>query len=738
MRAASLALASIILLNASCAPAENRAARPTASSSPGRPGANLGQAPLLFIPNQGQMESQVAYYLQGQDTAIYFAADGLTVAITGQANGEVKSGRWVLKLDFVGANPDVFLEARDPAETVVSYFKGAPEQWHTGLPTFRRLVYCDLWPGIDLVFSSAAGWLKYEFVIHPGASPDQIRLAYRGATGLKQTPSGQLEVETPLGSLYDDAPVAYQLTGADQRVIPVTYALAAGRPGESSPEAEPVYTYHFQVADYDPTRPLIIDPIGLVYAGYIGGSNFDISKGIVVDNEGAAYIAGETLSGHERFPVSVGPDLTYNGEYDAFVAKIRPDGSGLVYAGYIGGSAHDYALGIAVDEHGAAYISGRAFSDETSFPVLVGPDLTHNGAADVFVAKVKPDGSGLIYAGYIGGGEGEEGYGIAVDKDGSAYVTGYTDSAETTFPVRGGPDPTYNGLGDAFVARVNPEGSELIYAGYIGGSGTDLGRGLAIDANGAVYVVGRTDSDEATFPVLVGPDLTYNGSYLDAYVAKVRPDGSGLEYCGYIGGSEYDIGIGIAVDGDGAAYIAGYTASDQTTFPVRGGPDLIHDMNEGNPDAFVAKVRPDGDGLVYCGYVGGSGEDVARGMAVDESGAAYIMGYTESDETTFPVLSGPDLTYNGIRDAYAAKVLPDGSKLVYCGYIGGSEADEGFDIAVDRNGAAYVVGKTNSDPSTFPLKIGPGLAHNGGYPDAFVAKIDPVFPTYLPVVINGQ
>ncbi len=570
--------------------------------------------------------------------------------------------RWVLKLDFLDANPDVKPIGEHPTPAVISYFKGPPEQWETGLKTYTTLVYPNLWPGIDLVYTGTVNRLKYQFVVKPGANPSQIRLAYRGATAVRLNEAGQLEVSTPVGGFQDDKPYAYQNVDGHQVTVDVAYAV------ETSASAD-AHVYRFHVGAYDPREPLVLDPAMLVYCGYIGGSSADFGEGIAVDGDGNAYVTGSTSSTEATFPVTVGPYLTHNGFWDAFVAKVNPDGTGLVYCGYIGGDRYDYSYGIAVDGAGGAYVIGWTESTEATFPATVGPDLTYNGQSDAFVAKVRPDGTGLVYCGYIGGYREDEADSIAVDGYGNAYVTGWTRSFEDTFPVTVGPHLTFSGDLDAFVAKVKADGTRLVYCGYIGGSGADAGSGIAVDRAGNAYVTGRTSSDQNSFPVTVGPDLTFNGD-LDAFMAKVNPDGTGLVYCGYIGGSGTDSGTGIAVDGDGNAYVTGYTPSTEATFPVTIGPDLTFN---GWFDAFVAKVTPSGTGLEYCGYIGGIGSDEGYGIAVDGSGNAYVTGVTWSTEATFPVIVGPDLTHNGGRDAFVAKVNPDGTALVYCGYIGGQD-----------------------------------------------------------------
>ena len=713
----------------------------------------FGQLPLYFVENQGQVNECVAYYIQGRDKTIYFTAEGVTFVLTdltpqppslqergsdlplrvGEGLRERALQRWTVKLDFLGARPNVYPSGQDKTEAVISYFKGSPDQWHTGLPTYARLVYPDLWPGIDLVYYGTANRLKYEFIVHPGADPAQIRLAYRGATGVMLNTAGQLAVSTPLGGFTDDTPVAWQEIGGRRVPVPVAYALAETH---LDPDLANPQSYTFRLGAYDPTLPLVLDPAVLVYCGYIGGNYEDWGYSIAVDGAGHAYVTGSTLSSQDTFPVTVGPDLIYNGNDDAFVAKVKADGTGLLYCGYIGGFAYDWGFGIAVDGDGNAYVTGATHSSEATFPVTEGPDLTYNGSLwDAFVAKVKADGTGLVYCGYIGGSGDDVGYDIAVDGAGNAYVTGYTSSSEATFPVKIGPDPTYNGgLWDVFVAKVKPDGTGLVYCGYIGGDDRDDGHGIAVDEMGNAYVTGSALSSQATFPVTVGPDLTYNGGWGDAFVAMVKADGTGLVYCGYIGGSGDDSGYCIAVDGAGHAYVTGYTSSSEATFPVAVGPDLIYN---GNADAFVARVKADGTGLVYCGYIGGSGRDWGDGTAVDGAGNAYVTGATYSSETTFPVIMGPDLTYNGGDDGFVARVKADGTAFVYCGYIGGSGNDYGYDIAVDRVGHAYITGEAYSSEATFPVTVGPDLTFNGIY-DAFVAKVAysrlivlPLFKGYL-------
>ena len=691
--------------------------------------------PLYFIDNQGQLDARVAYYIQGRDKSVYFTPQGVTVVLTGAGEQEAVAGtdvhplsqggvgsvrqatlartvqRWTVKLDFVDANPNAKPVGEEPTSAVISYFKGPRERWKTGLPTYASLVYRDLWPGIDLVYTGTGSRLKCTFLVQPGADPNQIQLAYRGATAVRVNEAGQLEVSTPLGDFHEDKPYAYQEVEGQRLQVAAAYILE----GEASDRVQ----YSFRLGAYDQRQPLVLDPVILIYAGYLGGSSSDVGFSIAVDSTGHVYVTGLTRSTEATFLVSGGPDLTHNGGTDAFVAKVNAAGTALDYAGYIGGSGFDVGRGIAVDSTGHAYVTGNTASTEATFPVSGGPDLTHNGGSDAFVAKVNTAGTALDYAGYIGGSGFDEGLGIAVDSTGHAYVTGNTTSTEASFPVGGGPDLTLDGSDDAFVAKVNAAGTALDYAGYIGGSWSEVGFSIAVDSAGHAYVTGDTTSTEATFPVSGGPDLTHNGG-TDAFVAKVNAAGTALDYAGYLGGSGFDVGRGIAVDSTGHAYVTGNTASTEATFPVRGGPDLTHN---GGTDAFVAKVNAAGTALDFAGYLGGSGSDIGFSIAVDSTGHAYVTGNTTSTEATFPVSGGPDLTHNGGTDAFVAKVNAAGTALDYAGYLGGSGFDVGRGIAVDSTGNAYVTGNTNTSDASFQMRVGPDLTHNGGFVDPFVAKI---------------
>ncbi len=750
--------------------AQTMTAAPIAPTKPVQ--IEASKLPLYFIENHGQVDDHVAYYVQGKDASVYFAPTGATFVLRQSAAPDGTTAQLqrvalhaprpasepppdVLTLDFVGANPRVRPQGRDKTAAVISYFRGAREQWQTGLPTYSSVVYPELWPGIDLVYSGDNRRLKYTFVVKPRADPRQILLAYHGATDLHRANDGSLIVRTPGGGFSEEKPYVYQEINGQQ--VPVTAAYVT-----EYLAAEKSHRYRFQLGAHNPEYSLIVDPATLIYAGYIGGSGAEFGNGIAVDTNGNAYITGSTTttSTSYPFPTKLGPDLSFNGALDAFVAKVRADGTGLIYAGYIGGSARDTANGIAVDRAGSAYVVGYTESPQATFPRLVGPDLSYNGGAlDVFVAKVRPDGLGLLYSGYVGGRTDEAAFRIAVDAAGNAYIMGLTDSLQTTFPdgdgfgTLPGPDRTYNGgISDAFVAKVKANGSGLAYATYIGGSGNEIGAGIAVDGAGNAYAVGTTSSTQATFPdgdgfgTLPGVDKVYNGGINDAFVAKIHAAGTVFSYASFIGGNLADVATGVAVDKTGNAYVVGFTQSLAATFPVRIGPRLAY--RGGTSDGFITKVNATGAALVYSGYIGRTGADACVDVAVDSAGGAYVVGETTppssggGGKVAFPAprpdrLPSPhflraalDQTENGRTDTLLVKVRPDGTNFVYAGYIGGNNNDGGAGVAVDRTGNAYITGYTYSYETSFP--DGNGIPPSLPSPDrtfsvtnaeAYVAKI---------------
>jgi len=637
----------------------------------------------------------------------------------------------VLHMKLVGGNARADVTGLEELPGKSNYFIGNdPTKWRTNVPNYGKVKYADVYPGVDLVYYGNQGQLEYDFVVQPGADPGQIALdlgagLIHGQRGvpLRIEGNGDLVVATDDGEVTLRKPVVYQPTSHDPRTTNE----------EPSPLCEKVINGNyalkgdlvsFEVANYDKTRPLVIDP-ALAYSTYLGGSGGDLGYGIAVDASGNAYVTGYTSS--SNFPVTPGAfQTTFGGGLeDAFVSKLNATGSALIYSSYLGGSSYDTGSSIAVDASGDVYVVGATTS--SNFPTT--PGAFQTTCCGAFITKIRADGSALLYSTYLGGSDLTEAFGIATDAQGNAYVTGYTYSSD--FPITPGAfQTTFLGFGNAFVTKLNVAGSALVYSTYLRGTKGiqlfDNGNAIAVDASGNAYVTGLTEfSDLPTTPGAFQP--TFVGNY-DAFVTEFNAAGSALVFSTFLGGTYANVGNGIAVDRSGNVYVMG--ATNGTDFPTTPGA-LQTTFGGGTGDAFVTKLNPAGS-AIYSTYLGGSGYDgtpdlgsviiPGNGIAIDSQGNAYITGITDS--SNFPTT--PDAfqtTCNkcglGLVDAFFSKLDADGSALLYSTYLGGGTT-KGSTIAVGSDGSAYITGFTYS--SNFPTTPGAFQTTYGGNGDAFVSK----------------
>ena len=672
---------------------------------------NYGELPLAFEANQGQTDKRVKFLSHGNGYTLFLTnheavfslrqnVEAERLKITGRARkaGSDKAATdGVFQMKLVKANGTAKITGTDKLPGTSNYFIGTdPTKWLSRIPTYRKVKYRDVYPGVDLVYYGNQQQLEYDFVVAPGANPSMIRLKFEGASKLKINKDGNLLLMINGQQLRFRKPLVYQQSGGLRREIAGRYILKGRQ-------------ITFTLARYDLSMPLIIDPI-LTYSTYLGGTGLENSLAIATDVAGNAYVAGYTTS--VDFPSTTGAFQTaLRGNQNAFVAKIDNSGSALVYCTYLG-AGFEIPYGIAVDSTGNAYITGITTS--TNFPTTSGAFQTSfsGGTFDSFVTKINATGSVLVYSTYLGGSNSDESQAIAVDSAGNAYVTGFTYSAD--FPTTIGAFQTsFNGNQAAFATEFNAAGSALVYSTYLGEGNQVSGQGIAVDSAGNAYVTGLTTF--GNFPITPGAfQTTRHGSY-NAFVTKINPAGSALVYSSYLGGSGLDFGIAIAVDSSGNAYVTGWTSS--TDFPT---VNPLQAANGGGFDAFIAKVNSTGTALIYSTYLGGSGDEKCQcGIALDSSGNAYVTGWTSS--TNFPTVNPLQASNSGGYDAFVAEVSASGSALIYSTYLGGSADDGGNAIAVDSSGNAYVTGWTSSTnfPTVNPLQA----ANGGGGVDAFVAKM---------------
>ena len=715
-----------------------------------------GKLPLSFEANHGQTDGRVKFLSRTRGYSVFLTADEAMLAFRGSAakrpapkgasgfgGATVSLKRYpdtnpnpgtnsnpgtnpnpatpqgmtgdVLRMKLRHANAAAKITGTDELAGTSNYFIGNdPTKWRTNVPTYAKVKYEGIYSGIDLVYYGNQRQLEYDFIVAPGADPRRIAFEVSGAKRIRRDGQGDLVLKMGEDEIRWHKPVVYQEKDGSRQEVAAHYAIRdKNRVG-------------FELGKYDKARPLYLDP--LIYSTYLGGGDNESSNGIAVDVAGNAYVTGTTFS--SDFPVTPGAfqPACSNHCYsaDAFVAKLNPEGSALVYSTYLGGSGFDSGSGIAVDSAGNAYVTGGTSSKD--FPVINPLQSTYGGGNwDAFVAEINSEGSALVYSTFLGGSGDENLYGtpaIAVDSMGNTYVTGSTDS--TDFPVspnafqrkcnRGSNCYVY---GDAFVAKISPAGSAFVYSTYLGGSREDLTNGIAADSAGNAYVTGTTRSPN--FPTTFGAFQTSCGDIHpcqngDAFVTKLNPSGSALVYSTFMGGSGYDNGHDIAVDSAGSAYVTGWTSS--TNFPTRNA--MQPTSGGGQYDAFVFKLNPAGSGLVYSTYLGGTSDDWGYGIALDSSGDAYVIGNTDSKN--FPLVSPfqNHLRKTNITAVFVSKFNATGSALLFSSYMGGTNTDDGLSIAVDSSGNAYVTGNTfsNNFPTMNPLQ-----AQLNGYTDGFVAKI---------------
>ncbi|MEJ2009723.1 MAG: SBBP repeat-containing protein [Acidobacteriota bacterium] len=683
--------------------------------------AHLLDLPLSFVPNVGQVagdsQHQVDFVSAGRGYSLFLTSSQAVLALSKRAGqGEAKGPgvrSAVLRMKLEGANAEAAARGVDELPGKSNYFIGDnPSQWHRDVPTYAKVKYGNVYPGVDLTFYGNQRHLEFDFAVAPKSDPGRIRLALDGATRLTIDRKGDLIAEVGGGAIRFHKPVIYQPVTASGHGASARHFVNGGY------VLGPSGRVGLKVSDYDRTKPLIIDPM-LSYSTYLGGNGDDSGNGIAVDASGNVYIAGST--GSTDFPTKSPISSSIAGTQDVFVAKLNSSGTALVYSTYLGGNQADQGAAIAIDSSGDAFVAGTTYSSD--FPTTSGayqPDFA-GGQSDVFAAKINPAGDTLTYATYLGGTGNDIASGIALDSSGNAYVVGNTTS--TNFPTASPVQSANKGKTDAFLSKLKPDGSALVYSTYLGGSGADTGQAVAVDGSGNAYVAGITLS--SNFPTASAYQSTYGGSG-DAFIAKYNAAGTTLDYSTYLGGTGLDRAFSIAVDSSGNAYVAGDTTSTQFT-ATSGAPQI---SNNGNTDAFVAELGAGGTTLPYFTYLGGTLADGVESIAVGGSGNLFVTGYTQSSD--FPLLNALDATFGGgtcgqspCFDAFVSEITP-ATGFVYSTYLGGSGNDYGQAIALDSSGDAYIAGVTSS--TNFPSTAGNFQSAAGSSTsssDAFVAKISP-------------
>jgi Abnormal spindle-like microcephaly-assoc'd, ASPM-SPD-2-Hydin/Beta-propeller repeat len=724
--------------------------------------------PLGFTENQGQSAQEVRYVSHGGQYDLFLTSQEAVLALrhTQRLNmspryrakslhamnlaRKAATTTTALRLQFEGANPAPQIAGSENLPGKVNYYIGNdPGKWHVGLPTFAQVKYSQLYPGIALVFYGNQRQLEYDFVVSPGADPNLIRLKLSGARKLRAAANGNVVVSVKDGQIELRKPVVYQNINGRRQEIAANYSLRGER-------------VSFDLARYDRSAPLIIDPI-VSYSTYLGGNgDNDAAFAMAVDTAGDAFLGGETDS--TDFPI-MGLGVTTTTPA-GFVSELNPTGTALIASTYLGGTAGgDMVDGLALDPTGNVYVTGVTFA--TDFPTTsnaLKPTLSANPNGTTFLAKSNVAGT-IQYSTYLGG-NGNNGFGdfanaVAADANGNAYVTGitYSDpgSTDITFPVMNAFTATLpSSAGSAFLTRIDTtklNGASLIYSTYLGGDGAnavnadqgfaDAGFGVAVDTSGKAYIAGSTTSSD--FPTAGSPfqsSLNINNNWSEAFLSEIdttKSGGASLVYSTYLGGSgdaTAGLGdIGFAVDlrsGTTTAYVTGGTNS--ADFPTTSGAFQTA-ADTANGSGFVTLINTAaGSSLVYSTFLGGtpSGNGATTGNAIKvdtTSGNAVVVG--TSGSTNLPVTPGAvqkSLAASAIGDAFIGEIKPAGAgaaDLIYLSYFGGSGTsqipDEGFAVALGTLPTVYIAGQTLS--SNFPATASAFQTTLKGAQDAFAAKL---------------
>jgi hypothetical protein len=701
-----------------------------------QPAYRSAQLPLTFEANHGQISSQVKFLTHGKGYTAYLTVGGMVLSLrpnqpvpaqqtsNGAASNKSQQLSTTLQFKLVGAaqNPTVIGEDLQPGR--VNYFIGRdPAKWHTNVPTYAKVLYKNVYPGIDLVYYGNQRQLEYDFAVSPGADPGRIQFEITGANQIGLDAEGNLVLQTIGGELHFQSPLVYQESNGVRVPVGGMYVM------DDSTHVG------FHVAQYDSSKPLVIDPV-LVYSTYLGGSGDDQPTGIAVDGSGCVYVAGYTDS--TDFPLATLGSLPA-GATHVFVAKLDSTGSNLIYADYVGGNGGDYGNALVLDSANDVYVTGSTTSSD--FPVVNPYQGTYPGSYNGFLTRISADGSSLLYSTYLGGNSSDAPSSIAIDSSGSVLVAGNT--ASTNFPVvnayQATVSPNQGGLYGyyGFLTKFSSNGSSLIYSTYFGGnlnvvlncSGNPCWpspysaiTGIALDSSGNVYAAGNTNT--YNFPTTSGAYLSTDSTQQDSvvgFVSKLSTSGS-LDYSTYFYESSGAImGINaIAVDGSGSAYVTGIALSDGT-FPITS--TSICDPSVYGWEcnfAFVTKFDTAGSTLLYSTFLGPNNGASPQAIALDSNNDAYVL--ASSSSSSFSIVDGLE-PYTSGSDLLLVEIDPLATTQLFATDLGGS-ADEFPDgIAIDSNSNLYIAASTDS--TDFPVTLGAFQDVLAGGMDAFLLKIGP-------------
>jgi len=671
-----------------------------------------GKIPMNFELNKGQVDEKVDYIARGEGYDLFLLSNKAILSLNSH----------VLEINVLNSNPFSTVSGIKRQSGISNYFIGNdPTKWHTDIPHYEKVKYKEVYPGIDIVYYGNQQQLEYDFILSSGANPENILLGFTGAQNITIDDKGNLLLQlSETNQVIQKVPFMYQTVNNKRVKIEGQYVLKGD------------HKVGFEVGNYDLESSLIIDPV-VFYSTLLGGSGIESSQRIVVDNNGNAYVTGQTNS--TDFPVTAGAfNSTKSGSNtgsdanDIFISKLSADASHLVYSTYLGGSKREIASRIAIDSIGNAYIS--SFTLSTDFPTTSGVigetpfGLGGSSLDDIAITKLSPDGGSLIYSTYMGSSGDDQPFAIAVDNLGNVCVAGNTN--DPLYPTTiGAYSTSKSSFFDGVVSKLNTDASALLYSTFLGGNGSvDGPLDVVLNTSNDIYITGITNSTD--FPVTTGAFQPLNNGLFDNFLSIISPIGNGVNdllYSTYIGGSVNDEGCGIAIDNIGDVYITGFTAS--TDYPTTLS-SFQSTFGGGVTDGFLTKINPNGNGvndLIYSTYIGGNNTDELESIVLDASNNPFMVGFTASSD--FPVMNAIQTSLSGVRDAVVIQLNLSNNgtdDLLFSTFYGGSNVEDGRDIAIDATESIYVLGTTQSI-SSFPVTPGSQQSNHAVGSDAFVVKI---------------
>lgn len=669
----------------------------------------------FFIENKGQWPSDVLYLAQLGGLNTWITKNGMLFEFykTEEINHSEKDEntthlvnkyeqkdykRWGQRVAFslIGNNTEVQTQGKQKQSGYYNYLIGNDPSKHASfVGLYKEAVIQQIYEGIDMRYYFDKGSLRYDYIVHPGADPSQIKFNLEGSEKNYLNEKGELVFTTCFGEVKNVELYCYQQQ--DKKTV-------------QSKFIESENSFSFAIGSYNKNETLIIDP--LIYSTYIGGTNEDHAFSISLDNSYNTYITGWTLS--SNYDITPGPFQNYvAGLRDVFVTKTNLNGTALIYSTYIGGNGgNDEGYSIAIDTATNVFITGTTKAH--NYDITTGAYQTNNGGNyDAFVTKLNTTGSALIYSTYIGGSLDEKGTSICIDNSGNAYITGETSSTNFDITV-GSFKTTHSGGKDVFITKLNPTGTTLLYSTFVGGNLDDYGKSITIDAYHNAYITGYTNS--TNFDITTGSFQTTKAQNNDVFVTKINDSGSSLIYSTFIGGVFDDEGQAITIDASNNAYVTGSTNSGDYKIT----PGSYQTTLSGSYDAFVTKIDSFGANIIYSTFLGGISLDIGYDIEVDATGNSFLTGTTYS--SNFITTTGAlQLFSKGNSEGFISKINNIGNTLLYSTYFGGSGQDESNSITLDAWSNVYITGSTTS--INFDTTSGVFQSTNAGNWDVFIGSI---------------